>query len=242
MIQVRKSSERGNTRTGWLNSYHSFSFGHYYEPEHSGFGPLVVLNDDFVKAGTGFGTHGHRDMEIVTYVLKGTLAHQDSTGGTGTIESGEVQRMTAGTGIRHSEHNHSKDEDVHFLQIWFHPNRLNLEPGYEQKKFSQAARLNKWLPVASSDKAADGVFINQDVVMYVSRLEKGMALDYPLKDNRGGYIFIIEGDLAANGQRLSTGDALKLIDEPELHLTAEADTELVFFDLPLLEVPAEVAE
>ena len=182
MIRIRKNTTRGVTKIGWLTSYHSFSFNRYYDREYVHFGPLRVLNDDIVVPGAGFETHPHDNMEIVTYVLRGALEHRDSTGTQGVIRAGEVQRMSAGTGIMHSESNHSKNEPVHLLQIWFFPDKEDLSPEYEQKSFSTEQRLNVLLPVASGKKDTGGVFIHQDAGMSVSRLEILHTLKYPVSE------------------------------------------------------------
>ncbi|HET7153590.1 MAG TPA: pirin family protein [Candidatus Kapabacteria bacterium] len=233
MINLVKSNERGHTKLDWLNSYHSFSFGDYFDPKHHNFGPLRVLNDDTVEPGTGFGAHPHHDMEIVTYVLEGELEHQDSTGGRGVIAANEVQRMTAGKGIVHSEYNHSDLDRVHFLQIWFMPNKQGLTPGYEQKQFTKEHRKNILLPVASPSAEGGSVRINQDVAMFISHLEPSKQLAHSLASGRGGYLFVVRGGLNVNGTALSGGDAVAISDEKEIAVTATNETELVFFDVPL---------
>ncbi|MBC8044680.1 MAG: pirin family protein [Rhizobacter sp.] len=235
MIEIKKSDERFLTRLDWLESYHSFSFGSHYDPKQTNFGPLLVINDDTVQPAAGFGTHGHSDMEIVTYVLEGVLEHKDSTGGIGLIHAGEVQRMSAGTGIRHSEYNHSQTEPVHFLQIWFVPNEKNLKAGYEQKQFSIEDRLNGLLPIATGESKVDtsGVAVHQDVTMYVSRLESGKTLSHLAEDTRGLYLYVIAGDLTANSHAVSRGDSVKVFGKEMLELTASSDAEFVLFDVPL---------
>jgi len=229
MIDIRPAAERGLTKLPWLTSYHSFAFNDYYDPAHESFGMLRVLNDDTVAPGQGFGTHSHRDMEIVTYVLDGVLEHRDSTGGRGVIESGEVQRMTAGTGVAHSEQNASATAPVHFLQVWFLPNRRGLTPGYEQKRFALEQRRNVLLPVASPAKDGPGVFLNQDVTMYTSRLVAGREVTHAPAPGRGAYVFVVEGAARVNGVKLGTGDAAKITGESQVTISADRDTELVVF-------------
>ena len=233
MIDIRPAAERGLTKLPWLTSHHSFAFNDYYNPAHENFGPLRVLNDDTVAPGTGFGTHSHRDMEIVTYVLDGALEHRDSTGGRGVIEAGEVQRMTAGTGVAHSEYNASPTAPVHFLQVWFIPNRRGLTPGYEQRRFGEEQRRNVLLPVASGGKGGADVFLNQDVTMYTSRLLAGREVAHTLAPARGAYVFVVDGAVRVNGVKLATGDAAKVSEEAQVTIAADGDTELVLFDVPL---------
>jgi redox-sensitive bicupin YhaK (pirin superfamily) len=232
-LDVRKADERGRTAISWLNSYHAFSFGQYYDPRNTHFGPLRVLNDDVIKGGGGFGSHGHDNMEIVTYMLEGELEHKDSMAHTEVIHTGEVQRMTAGTGIIHSEYNHSATVPVHLLQIWFLPDAYNLEPSYEQKRFSLDQRRNVLLPVASKDKSLGGVFINQDATMFISHLDAGRELTQPVSDGRGLYLYMISGEVSANGESASTGDAVKASGLDRLTIKANQDTEFVLFDVPL---------
>ncbi|HEY3065989.1 MAG TPA: pirin family protein [Methylomirabilota bacterium] len=233
MIEIRPAAERGLTKLPWLTSHHSFAFNQYYDPAHESFGPLRVLNDDTVAPGTGFGTHSHRDMEIVTYVLDGALEHRDSTGGHGVIEVGEVQRMTAGTGVAHSEHNASATAPVHFLQVWFLPNRRGLTPGYEQKRFGEEQRRNVLLPVASGRTDGPGVFLNQDVTMYTSRLLAGHEVLHTPAPARGAYVFVVSGTARVNGVKVGSGDAAKVSGEAGVTIAADADAELVLFDVPL---------
>jgi redox-sensitive bicupin YhaK (pirin superfamily) len=232
MITLRRSQERGYADHGWLKSFHSFSFADYHDPAHMGFGPLRVINEDRVAPGTGFGTHGHRDMEIISYVLEGELAHRDSMGNGSVIRPGDVQRMSAGSGVRHSEYNHAKDRTTHFLQIWIEPNVAGIAPGYEEKRFTDADKQGRLLLVASPDGADGSVRIHQDARLYVSRLAAGQTLSAELAAGRLGYLHLVRGEATVNGQRLAGGDAAKLRDESRLAISAEKDTELLLFDLP----------
>jgi redox-sensitive bicupin YhaK (pirin superfamily) len=232
MITLRRSQERGYADHGWLKSFHSFSFADYHDPAHMGFGPLRVINEDRVAPGTGFGTHGHRDMEIISYVLEGELAHRDSMGNGSVIRPGDVQRMSAGSGVRHSEYNHAKDRTTHFLQIWIEPNVAGIAPGYEEKRFTDADKQGRLLLVASPDGADGSVRIHQDARLYVSRLAAGQTLSAELAAGRLGYLHLVRGGATVNGQRLAGGDAAKLRDESRLAISAEKDTELLLFDLP----------
>lgn len=233
MIHIQKSSRRGTTRTDWLESRHSFSFGQYHEEEYMHFGPLRVLNDDVLEGGGGFPMHPHRDMEILTYVVRGTLEHRDSTGGHGLIRPGELQRMSAGTGITHSEYNHSETERLRLLQIWIFPDTLGLEPGYEQRAFTRDQRLNRFLPVAVSAPAYGELKIHQDAQMYISALENGKRLTASLRGDRGFYLFLIEGAITVGAQELHSGDAAMVEDEEFVTINANAQSELLCFELPL---------
>lgn len=235
MLEIRKSEDRGRTKLGWLTSYHSFSFNRYYDPANVHFDPLRVLNDDIVMPGTGFGAHPHDNMEVVTYVLDGALRHQDSTGTDGVIRAGEVQRMTAGTGIEHSEYNESKAEPVHFLQVWFLPNRKGLTPSYEQKAFAKEQRKNVLLPVASGQKDQGSLFVNQDVTMYVSSLDASRKLAHEIGDRRGAYLYLVDGKISVGDVQLAKGDAVKVTQEKCIQIRAGADSEIVLFDVPLNE-------
>lgn len=233
MLKIRKSGNRGTTQTGWLVSRHSFSFNNYYDPAYTHFGPLAVLNDDIVQPGTGFGSHPHENMEIVTYVLEGALEHKDSTGKRGVIHAGEIGRMSAGTGIIHSEYNHSPSALVHFLQIWFLPKSNGLAPSHEQIDLTKMQRTNILLPVASDRKNNGEAFINSDARMYVSHLETAHELTHTLPVGRGCYIFVADGELSVNGIRLGPGDAASLSSEESASIRAEQDSELVLFDVEL---------
>ncbi len=232
MITLRKSAERGYAHHGWLESWHSFSFADYRDPAHVNFGPLRVINEDIVQPGTGFGTHGHRDMEILTYVLSGTLRHSDSTGSSGDIRYGEVQLMSAGTGVRHSEVNPSPDETVHLLQIWIMPDRQNLAPGYQQKDFPLPDKQARWCLLASPDAAAGSLLIHQDAGISAARLDGAETLQYPLAAGRKAYLHVARGNLQANGRRLDAGDALMFEDEAIVELGQAQGAEVILFDLP----------
>ena len=231
MIVKRKADERGHAHHGWLESWHSFSFADYHDPAHVRFGPLRVINEDIVQPGTGFGTHGHRDMEILTYVLSGTLRHRDSTGSSGDIRYGEVQMMSAGTGVQHSEVNPSPDEAVHLLQIWIMPDRQNLKPGYQQKDFPLENKLARWCLLAAPDQGGDALLIHQDARVFAARLNGAETLDYPLGAGRKAYLHVARGSLKANGNELSAGDALMFSDETLVALSGARDAEVLLFDL-----------
>ena len=233
MITIRKATERGSTRMGWLTSYHSFSFNRYYDPEHVHFGPLRVLNDDFVAPGTGFGMHPHDNMEIITYVLSGEVEHRDSTGTHSVIRAGDVQRMSAGTGVVHSEYNRSTDEELHLLQIWLLPYKRGLAPSYDQRSFDAARRRNTLLRVVDGDSRGDALTMHQHASMFVSALENGKTVEHALDPGRGAYLFIAAGTASANGVQLEEGDAVMVRDEAILAVSATQDAELVLFDLPM---------
>jgi quercetin 2,3-dioxygenase len=233
MITVRPAGERGVANLGWLDSRHSFSFGHYYDPAHMGFGPLRVINEDRVRAGAGFDTHGHRDMEIISYVLEGALAHKDSIGTGSVIRPGDVQRMSAGSGIRHSEFNDSDSDPVHFLQIWLLPDREGLAPSYEQKTFADGDKHNRLRLVASRDGRDGSVRIHQDADIYASLLDKDAAVTHALANGRRGWIQVVRGAVEVNGKTLRAGDGAAASDLPALTVTATADgSEFLLFDLP----------
>ena len=231
MITLRKSSERGHAHHGWLESWHSFSFADYYDPAHIRFGPLRVINEDIVQPGTGFDTHGHRDMEILTYVLSGALRHRDSMGHGEDIRYGEVQMMSAGTGVQHSEVNPSPDEAVHLLQIWIMPERQGLTPGYQQKNFPLEDKLARWCLLASPDSAQGSLLIHQDTRVFAARLDGTEMLDYPLATGRKAYLHVARGSLQANGYGLSAGDGLMYEEEGEVVLSAARDAEVLLFDM-----------
>jgi redox-sensitive bicupin YhaK (pirin superfamily) len=232
MITIRKTDERGHANHGWLDSRFSFSFAEYDDPSHVHFGPLRVLNEDWVEPGTGFPPHPHRDMEIITIVLDGAVAHQDSTGGEGLTRPGEVQVMTAGTGVSHSEYNPSDSDRLHMLQIWILPDARGHTPRYAQKAFGTAARHNALLPVVSVDGNNGTLPIHQDATLYVSELDAGARLEHVLAPGRRGYLFLSKGAALINGQRLDVGDAALITDEPRLTLTGAAPADLVLMDLP----------
>ncbi len=231
MITIRPSDERGVAEFGWLKSRHTFSFGHYYDPRHMGFRSLRVINDDWVAPGAGFDTHGHRDMEIVTYVLEGALEHKDSLGTGSVIRPGEVQRMTAGTGIMHSEFNHSKSEFVHLLQIWIEPERTGLVPGYEQREFALDERRGTLRLVASRDGRDGSVTIHQDAALYAAVLAADESVSHELAPGRHAWLHVARGAARLNGHTLTEGDAAGVSDEPRLDITAQPDAEILLFDL-----------
>jgi len=231
MMEIRKSRDRGRADHGWLRSYHSFSFADYHDPEHMGFGHLRVINEDRVQPGTGFGTHGHRDMEIISYVLEGALAHKDSMGNGSTIVPGDVQRMSAGKGVMHSEFNHSKDGVTHFLQIWIEPDVTGIPPSYEQKHFDAAAKRGRLRLVASPDGRDASVTIHQDAFLYAALLDGADRAVHKLQPGRRAYLHVARGALVANGQPLEAGDALKAVNTAELVLEQGKDAEVLLFDL-----------
>jgi quercetin 2,3-dioxygenase len=233
MITVRRANERGTANFGWLDSRHTFSFGEYYDPVQTGFGPLRVINEDRVSPGQGFGTHGHKDMEIISYVLDGALEHKDSIGTGSVIRPGDVQIMSAGTGIRHSEFNHSKAQPVHFLQIWVMPNRRGIAPRYEQKTFPDAEKRGRLRLVGSSDGRDGSVVIHQDVEVFATLLNEGENLTYALASERKCWIQVLRGSVALDSHDLVAGDGVAIVSQPDLSLTAKADdTEMLVFDLP----------
>jgi quercetin 2,3-dioxygenase len=232
MLQVRKSEERGRASFGWLHSSHSFSFGHYFDPNHTGFGPLLVINEDQVQPGRGFGTHGHRDMEIISYVLDGALAHEDSMGNGSALRYGDVQRMSAGTGVQHSEFNHSKTEPVHFLQIWIEPNVKGIPPSYEEKHFDAELKKGQLRLIASPDGREGSVLIHQDAAIYASILNDNDRIEHALPKGRAAYVHIIRGRVTVNGTALSTGDALKIAGEQKVSFSNADAAEILLFDLP----------
>ena len=232
MIELRKSQERGHANHGWLDSYHSFSFARYYDPEHMGYSVLRVINEDVVAQGQGFGMHPHRDMEIVTYMLKGALRHEDSMGNGSVIKAGDVQRMTAGTGVTHSEFNASKTEAVHLLQIWLLPERNNLTPGYEEKHFEADKKRDRWCLIASRGGRQGSLHINQDVELFASVISEGKTLDYTMQEGRSLYIQVARGSLRLNGELLDAGDAAKIDTQQAVSLHALEEAEILLFDLP----------
>lgn len=232
MFTLRRSEDRGQADHSWLRSFHSFSFADYHDPAHMGFGALRVINEDRVQPGMGFGTHGHRDMEIISYVLEGELEHKDSLGNGSVIRPGNVQRMSAGTGVRHSEYNPSPSEGVHFLQIWIEPARRGVAPGYEEKHFDAASKRGQLRLVASPDGRDGSVTIHQDALVYAALLDGAEAATHSLAPGRRAYVHVARGEVTANGQRLLAGDALKATGEREIRLEAGRDSEIIFFDLP----------
>lgn len=232
MITVRPSGERGTADFGWLKSRHTFSFGSYFDPTHVGFGPLRVLNEDIVKPGAGFDTHGHRDMEILSFVLEGALEHKDSTGTGSIICPGDIQRMTAGKGILHSEFNHSREHEVHFLQIWILPDRKNLEPGYEQKQLDLQATRNALALVAGPEGGKHAVTIHQDAQLYVGALDAGRSVSYEPQPGRAIWLQVASGRIAVLDRVLEAGDGAAIVREDRLELAALQDSQVLLFDLP----------
>ena len=234
MITVRPSAERGHFDHGWLNTFHTFSFADYHDPKHTHFRNLRVINEDTVQPGGGFGTHPHRDMEIITYILQGALAHKDSMGTGSTIVPGDVQRMSAGTGVLHSEFNHSRDELVHLLQIWIFPSERGLKPSYEQKTFAAEEKLNRLRLVASPDASDGSVILHSDARVYGSLLEPGASVEHALAQGRGAWIQVVTGAIEVNGKRLAAGDGAGIEDEQLLTITGRAESassEFLLFDL-----------
>ncbi len=231
MITLRKSRERGHFDHGWLNTYHTFSFDQYYDPRYMGFRSLRVINEDFVAPGRGFPTHGHRDMEIITYILEGALKHEDSMGNGSVIRPGDVQRMTAGTGVRHSEKNSSDGERVHLLQIWILPDAENLAPGYEQKAFSEDERRGQLRLIASNDGRDDSVRLNQDVSLFASILDADQEVERVMDPARYAWIQVARGAIDVNGEKAEQGDGLVVVAEPVLKIRAQEPAEILIFDL-----------
>ncbi len=232
MNEVRRSNERGYADHGWLKSFHTFSFADYHDPEHVAFGPLRVINEDRVEAGAGFGTHGHRDMEIISYVLDGELAHKDSMGNGSTIRPGDVQRMSAGTGVLHSEFNPSPSDLVHFLQIWIQPRERGIEPGYEQKRFSSEEKRGRLRLIASPDSADGSLLIHQDARVYAGLFDGDEHATLTVEPGRRIYVHVARGALTANDTALSAGDALKVTGTTTLTLQDARNAEVLVFDLP----------
>lgn len=231
MIKIRKAEERGHFNHGWLDTYHTFSFDNYYDPEHMGFGHLRVINEDRVKPGAGFATHGHRDMEIITYVLEGALEHKDSMGNGSVIHPGDVQRMSAGTGVTHSESNPSRDEPLHLMQIWILPERKGLTPGYEQKYFAPEEKRGRLRLVASRDGQEGSVTIHQDARVFAGALAPGEEILHTLSASRRAWIQVVRGRLRLNGNLLEQGDGAAVADEKSLRITGEDEGEALLFDL-----------
>ena len=232
MTAIRRSTDRGYADHGWLKSFHSFSFADYFDPEHVEFGPLRVINEDRVDPGKGFGTHGHRDMEIISYVLDGELAHKDSMGNGSTIRPGDVQRMSAGRGVLHSEFNPSKDQPVHFLQIWIQPDQQRIEPSYEEKSFSNEDNRGRLRVIASPNRTDGSVLIHQDATVYAGLFNDTEQAVLQAKPGRRVYVHVARGSIVANNTKLTAGDALKLTDTTELTLSGGQDAEVIVFDLP----------
>jgi hypothetical protein len=232
MNAVRRSNERGHADHGWLDSYHSFSFADYFDSRHVEFGPLRVINEDRVAPGAGFGTHPHRDMEIISYVLSGELAHRDSLGTGSVIRPGDVQRMSAGSGVTHSEFNPSSTQRLHFLQIWIKPNVLGIEPSYEEKHFSDEQKQGRLALIASPDGRDGSVSINQDALLYVGRFGGQEEASLELRPNRRSYVHVVHGAVWANDIELGAGDALKVSDAPAVRIKGGQAAEVLVFDLP----------
>jgi redox-sensitive bicupin YhaK (pirin superfamily) len=232
MLQIRKAEDRGHANHGWLDSYHTFSFADYYDPEEMSFGVLRVINEDFVQPSMGFGTHGHRDMEIVTYVMEGALEHKDSMGTGSVIRPGDIQRMSAGSGVTHSEFNASKSEQVHLLQIWILPKFKGIRPGYEEKFFAREEKLDNLRILVSPDGRDGSISINQDAYIYATVLSNGARVTHQLASGRRAYVHVVKGGLRANGELLRGGDGAKISDEEEVMLEAVEGGEALIFDLP----------
>lgn len=234
MLEIRRSNERGVAEHGWLSSRHTFSFADYYDPRHMGVGPLRVMNEDRVQPGKGFGTHGHRDMEIISYVLDGELEHQDSMGTGAVIKYGDVQRMSAGTGVRHSEFNPSDSRPVHFLQIWIVPDKQGIQPSYEQKYFDPESKQGQLRLIASPDGRQGSVRIQQDAAVYATLLGAGdPVLAHNIRAGRVGYVHVAKGTVAVNGERLAAGDAAHISGEAQIALAEADNAEVLLFDLPV---------
>jgi redox-sensitive bicupin YhaK (pirin superfamily) len=234
MITIRPSEDRGHTKIGWLDSWHSFSFDRYFDPEHTSFRSLRVINEDFVAPGAGFPMHAHRDMEILTYILEGALEHKDSMGNGSAIRPGEVQRMTAGTGVMHSEFNSSGDQPVHLLQIWIMPERMQLTPGYEQKTFSKESMAGTWRLLAAREPRDGSLTIHQDAELYGTRLRGGEKLSYTLKPGRHAWLQVADGALDLDGVAIHAGDGAAISNQPAFTLsvsTGSPDAEVLLFDL-----------
>ncbi|MEY3952601.1 MAG: hypothetical protein RL320_1403 [Pseudomonadota bacterium] len=231
MIHLRKSTDRGQADHGWLKSAHSFSFADYYDPQFMGWGNLRVINEDRVAPGMGFGTHSHRDMEIISYVLSGELAHKDSMGNVETIPPGDIQRMSAGTGVTHSEFNHAQDQETHFLQIWIQPSQRGIRPSYEQRAIPEHDKRGRLLPVVSPPGRGGLVSMHADATIYAGLFDVGERADLDLSNDRRAYVHLVRGSLHVNGLTLTAGDALMLSDEPRVELSQGASAEVLVFDL-----------
>ncbi|MRD47414.1 pirin family protein [Caenimonas koreensis] len=231
MLTLRKSNDRGFADHGWLKSFHSFSFANYYDPKHMGWGNLRVINEDRIAPGTGFGTHGHRDMEIISYVLEGNLAHKDTIGNVKGIPPGDVQRMSAGTGVQHSEFNHADNQVTHFLQIWIMPNVTGIPASYEQKSFPESDKRGKLRLVASPDSAEGSVLIHANARLYAGLFDGGEHAELAIAEGRKGYVHLVKGELQVNGQKLSAGDAAMLQNETRIALSNGQKAEVLVFDL-----------
>ncbi len=231
MIDIIRSDARGGADHGWLKTRHTFSFAGYHNPDMMGFGKLRVVNEDRIEPGTGFGTHPHRDMEILTYVVDGAIAHKDSMGNEAVIRPGELQRMSAGTGVVHSEYNHSDENPAHFLQIWVLPEQNGLPPGYEQKFFGPEEKRNRWRLVASRDGSDGSLTIHQDVALYASLVDAGETVSHSFDGGRRGFLQVVNGSIEVDGESLLAGDAIALVDQPTLEVRAVENAELLLFDM-----------
>ena len=231
MINIVRSNTRGQADHGWLQARHSFSFADYYDPDRMGFGSLRVINEDRIAAMQGFGTHAHKDMEIVTYIIEGALEHKDSMGNGSVIKAGDVQRMTAGTGVLHSEFNPSSNDPVHLLQIWILPGTTSLQPGYEEQHFSRAEKLNQWRLLGSQDGRDESLTIHQDISLYSAIIESGNELEHEFSGSRRGYLQIVSGMLTCDGETLSAGDGVTMQDLDKLNVIATEETEVLLFDM-----------
>jgi redox-sensitive bicupin YhaK (pirin superfamily) len=232
MMTLRRSEDRGHAEHGWLSSRHTFSFAGYNDPRHMGFGPLRVINEDKVIGGQGFGTHGHRDMEIISYVLQGALEHRDSMGNGSVLRPGDVQRMSAGTGVQHSEFNHSPSERVHFLQIWVFPDKNGREPGYEEKHFDDASKRGQLRLVVSPDGRDGSLRINQDAFLYAALVDGAERVEHAYAPGRRGYVHVARGTLRVNGEVLKAGDAVSVEETERVVFDGGTDAEVLLFDLP----------
>ena len=235
MLKIRRSADRYHARHGWLDTYHTFSFADYYDPQHMHFGPLRVINEDRIEAGQGFGKHPHRDMEIITYLVSGTLEHQDSMGNKEQIRAGEVQHMSAGTGVTHAEYNPNPEEETHLLQIWIIPDRMGVKPRYGQKSFAAALEKEPLVLVASKDGRDGSIPIYQDADMFVARLREGGSLHFDLKPKRGAWLQIVKGTVSLHGEELKAGDGAAVTDEKVLEVVSRDKAEFILFDLPPFE-------
>lgn len=232
MMDIRRSADRGHAEHGWLSSRHTFSFAGYNDPRHMGFGPLRVINEDTVVGGQGFGTHGHKDMEIISYVLQGALEHRDSMGNGSVLRYGDVQRMSAGTGVMHSEFNHSAEEPVHFLQIWVFPDRSGHAPGYEEKHFDTASKRGRLRLVVSPDGRDGSLRMNQDALLYAGLVDGSERIAHEIAPGRRAYLHVVRGSVQVNGRALEAGDAASFSDEASVVLDEGNDAEVLLFDLP----------
>ncbi len=231
MISVRKADDRGLTHIDWLKSRHTFSFGEYYDPQEQGFSTLRVINEDWVAPGAGFPTHSHRDMEIVTYVIDGAVQHKDSMGNGSVIRPGDVQRMSAGTGVTHSEYNPSRSDPLHLLQIWLLPDRRGHQPGYEQKTIGQAEKRGRLRTIASPDARDGSVSIHQDALLYAGIIEAGHPVDFTMPPGRRGYLHVVKGAVDLNGIALEAGDGARIVAEGALEISGRSESEVLLFDL-----------